>query len=74
MADSGVGSLIPVRSYTLVEIDHEIFSTIILLIPLVQEGLVSVTSESMWKEYWLTALKKSVVRLTDRLDITIAVD
>ena len=30
-----------------VEIDHGIFPTIILLLPLTQEGLVSVTSESM---------------------------
>ena len=30
-ADPGVASLIPVRSYTFVEIDHEIISTVILL-------------------------------------------
>ena len=30
-ADQGVGSLIPARSHTFVEIDHEIISTIILL-------------------------------------------
>ena len=33
-ADPGVGSLIPARSYTFVEIDHEIVSTVILLPPL----------------------------------------
>ena len=30
-ADPGVPSLIPVRSHTLVEIDHEMISTVILL-------------------------------------------
>ena len=30
-ADPGVGSSIPARSHTLVEIDHEIISTVILL-------------------------------------------
>ena len=30
-ADSGVASLIPVRSHTFVEIDHEMISTVILL-------------------------------------------
>ena len=41
--------------HTSVEIDHEIFSTVILLLPLIQEGLVSVTSESMCTKHWLTA-------------------
>ena len=31
IADPGVASLIPARSHTFVEIDHEIFSTVILL-------------------------------------------
>ena len=52
-ADHGVASLIPARSHTFVGIDHEIISIVILL-PLVQEGLLSVTSESMCKKYWLT--------------------
>ena len=38
-ADRGVASLIPARSHSFVEIDHEIFSTVILLLPLIQEGL-----------------------------------
>ena len=33
-ADPGVASSIPVRSHTFVEIDHEIISTVILLLPL----------------------------------------
>ena len=61
-------SSIPARSLTFVEIDHEIFTTVILLISLIQEGLLSVTSES------IACPGKSVVRLTDSLDITIAVD
>ena len=32
-ADTGVTSLIPAQSYTFVEIDHEIISTVILLPP-----------------------------------------
>ena len=36
----GVASLIPVRSCTFVEIDHEKDSTIILLLPHIQEGLL----------------------------------
>ena len=61
------------------EIYCEIFSTVILLLPLIQEGLLLVTSERMCTKYWLTAqselaLEKSVVRLTDHLDMTIAVD
>ena len=55
IADLGVVSLIPAWSHTFVEIDHEIFSMVILLLPLIQEGLVSVTRESMCMKYWLTA-------------------
>ena len=45
----------------------------------IQEGLLSVTSESMCTKYWLTACssfcpEKSVVRWTDRPTMTIAVD
>ena len=38
VANPGVASSISARSYTSVEIDHEIFSTVILLLPLIQEG------------------------------------
>ena len=50
----GVASLIPAWSLTFVEIDHEIISTGILL-PLIQEGLLSVTRESLCTKYmyWL---------------------
>ena len=54
-ADPGVATSIPTRSPTLVEIVHEIISTAILLLPLIQEGLLSITSESMCTKYWLTA-------------------
>ena len=56
--DPGVASSIPARSHTFVEIDHEIISMVILL-PfaecIIQEGLLSVTSESICTKYWLTA-------------------
>ena len=56
----------PGWSHSSVEIGHEIISTIILLL-LIQEGLLSVTRESMCTKYWLTAIsslprKKNVVR------------
>ena len=42
----------PAKSHTFVEIDHEIISTVILLLPLIQEGMLSVTRESMCTTYW----------------------
>ena len=53
--DPGVVSSIPARSHTFMEANYEIFSMFILLLPLIQEGLSSVTSESMSMKYWLTA-------------------
>ena len=35
------------RQYSFMEIDHEIFSTVILSLPLIQEGLLSVSGERM---------------------------
>ena len=53
IADLGVTSLVPSGPLAFMEIDHEIISTVILLLPLIQEGLLSVTSEIMCTEYWL---------------------
>ena len=61
IADSGVVSLVLVRSHTFVTIDYEIFSAVILHLPLIQEGLLSVIRESMCTKYWLTA-KSSLPR------------
>ena len=36
-----------VGNYSFVEIDHEIFSTVILSLPLIQEGQLSVSGERM---------------------------
>ena len=55
IAHPGVVSLILARLHTSVEIDHEILSMVILLLPLIQERLLSVTSKSMCTKYWLTA-------------------
>ena len=59
------------------EIDHEIFSLVIIL-PLIQEGLLSVTIKSVGRilltAYFKLAQEKSVVRFTDHLHMTIAVD
>ena len=35
------------RQHSFVEIDHEIFSTVILFLPLIQEGQLSVSGERM---------------------------
>ena len=48
------------RQHSFVEIDHEIFSTVILSLPLIQEGQLSVSGETM-----CTIL---VNRLEDRLE------
>ena len=53
-ADPGISRLIPAWSHNFLEIDHEIISMVILLFPLIQEGLLSVTSESMCTKYWLS--------------------
>ena len=60
------------------EIDHEIFSAVISSLPMIPEGLLSVADVSIHRvlvNHLVHACpKKSVVRLTDRLDMTIAVD
>ena len=77
-ADPGVPSSIPSRSHTFMVIDHDIISTAILHLPLIQEGLLSVTSVSMCTKYRLTVSQacpgKRVVRSTDYPDMTLAVD
>ena len=50
-ANPGVASLIQARCHTFVENDHEIISMVILLPQLIQEGLLSDTSESMCTKY-----------------------
>ena len=42
-ADPGVASSIPVRSHTFVKIDHEMISTVILLLPLIHSRRVVVS-------------------------------
>ena len=66
-------SSIPAQPHTFVEVDREIFSTAILHLLLIQEGLLSVTSESMCREYGLITWFKTVARLTDHPVMTIAV-
>ena len=46
------------RQHSFVEIDHEIFSTVILSLPLIQEGQLSVSGERM-----CTILLASVAQL-----------
>ena len=43
-----------VWQHSFVEVDHEIFSAVILSFPLIQEGQLSVSSERMCAQYWLT--------------------
>ena len=53
IADPWVVSMIGDQSHTFVAIDHEMFHMLILLFPLIQEGL-SATSEIMCTKHWLT--------------------
>ena len=46
-ADPGITNLIPAWAHTFLEIDHEIIPMATLFFPLIQEWLLSVTSESM---------------------------
>ena len=61
-ADPEVTSSIPAWFHTFVRIDYEIISTVILLLPLIQEGLLSVTSEVLVNRLVKLTPKKSVVR------------
>ena len=43
------------RQHSFVKIGHEIISTAILSLPLIQVGQLSVTGKRMCTKYWLTA-------------------
>ena len=58
-ADPGVASSILARPYTFMEIDHDIIVTVFLLLPLIQEELLSVTTGNRLVKL---AHEKSVVR------------
>ena len=45
--DQEVAGSTPGRQHSFVEIDYEIFSTVILSLPLIQEGQLSVSGERM---------------------------
>ena len=53
-ADPGVALSIHIQLQTFIKTDRDIFTMVILLLPLIQESLLSVTSESISMEYWLT--------------------
>ena len=78
-ADPGVASSIPTQSHTFVEIDHEIISTVILL-PSADSRRIVVSYKRKYVHEVLVnclvklAQEKSVVRLTDCSNMTIAVD
>ena len=71
IADPGIISLIPALPHSFVQIERELFSMPIL--PLIQEGLMSVTSKSMCAKNWFSSLSRKSM-WTDHLDMTIAVD
>ena len=54
-ADPGVARSIPAWSHTFVEIDNEKILRPFSSFQLIQEGLLSVTNESMCTKYWFTA-------------------
>ena len=62
------GKTVQARSHAFVEIDYETLSTVIVLLPLIQEGLVSVTSESICTKLSHPCPEKKW------LDMTIVVD
>ena len=65
-----------VRQHSFVEIGHEIISTAFLFLPLIQEGelsIIQLTSERMVNRLGSLS-RNSLFMLTDRLNITIAVD
>ena len=51
LAQSGASLTAPVRPHTFVEIYHEILSRVISPLPLIQEGQMSVSGESMRTKY-----------------------
>ena len=57
-ADPGVASSIVAQSHIFMEVDHEIISTAILLLPLIQEGLLSATCEKYVHEVQVNELVK----------------
>ena len=52
--DQEVAGSTPGRQHSFVEIDHEIFSMVILSLSLIQEGQLSVSVKEC-AQYWLTA-------------------
>ena len=76
----GVASLIPARSHTFVEIDHEIISTVILLpsADSFKKGCCQLQAKVFARITGYPLVQacpgKSVVRGTDRPAMTIAVD
>ena len=58
-ADTEIANLISARSHTLVEIDHEIISTAILLFPMIQDGVVV----SYMRKYLHEVLANLLVKL-----------
>ena len=54
-ANQGGAGSSPGPATYIVEIYHEIISMVILPLPLIQEGQMSVSGESMCTKYWLTA-------------------
>ena len=49
------GSILTSSNIFFVEIGHEVLSTAILSLPLIQAGQLSVTGEGVCTKYWLTA-------------------
>ena len=70
----GHGSRSQVQQHSFLEIGHEIISTAILSLPLIQEGQLSVIGKRMCTHLGLSLPRKSVVSLTGHLDMTIVVD
>ena len=75
ITDPGVVSLTPAQNHTFMEVYHEIISTVIILLPLIQEVKVCALSMLLVNRLKSKIVqKKSLVRFTDRPDIRIVVE
>ena len=64
----------PARQHSFVQIGHEIISTTILSLPVIQAGQFSVTGESITLSLRSKPVPESVDSLTDRFYMTVVVD
>ena len=60
IADPEIVSPILAWPHTFVEIYHDFFSTVVFLLPQILKGLLPISCESLFTDYWITAQFKVV--------------